>query len=201
MHGEAKRCGPRWRAVPRGTLDGAPRVTAPKTAAGRRDLTLPWSRWRRSPAHHAPAIWSGPVPTTLRLYARATDASTRALADRIDARFGRAALRVGAGPGRKGRRNGHVSEAVFADWCRERESNRHGKCWRGTRGPPPKLLRPAVRRPGGAPYPHAPAGVRAAGRARALRATRRSRSPSARRSRAPRSRRRRRTSATARRCR
>ncbi|HXZ99059.1 MAG TPA: hypothetical protein VEK76_01800 [Candidatus Binatia bacterium] len=37
------------------------------------------------------------VATTLRVHAHATDASTPALADRIDARFGRVPLRVVAG--------------------------------------------------------------------------------------------------------
>lgn len=137
-------------------LDGARHVTSPKTAASRRDLTLPrvaiealtrtphtgdlvWpgpdggpvrapnfvSAWKAareragippvtfhalrhtaatlaledgSPAHDvARMLGHSTVATTLRLYAHATDASTRALADRIDARFGRAPLCVVAG--------------------------------------------------------------------------------------------------------
>jgi integrase len=51
-----------------------------------------------SPAHGvARMLGQSTVATTLRVYAHTTDASTRALADRIDARFGRAPLRVVAG--------------------------------------------------------------------------------------------------------
>ncbi len=137
-------------------LDGSRHVTAPKTVASRRDLTLPvvavealgrtartsdlvWpspaggpvraptfvSAWKAareragippvtfhalrhtaatlalkdgSPAHDvARMLGHSTVATTLRVYAHATDASTRALADRIDARFGRRPLRVVAG--------------------------------------------------------------------------------------------------------
>ena len=141
-------------------LDGARHVTAPKTPASRRDLSLPvvaiealartphtsdlvWpgpdggpvraptfvSAWKAareragippvtfhalrhtaatlaledgSPAHDvARMLGHSTVATTLRVYAHATDASTRALADRIDARFGRAPLRVVTGSGEK----------------------------------------------------------------------------------------------------
>ncbi|HXZ98819.1 MAG TPA: tyrosine-type recombinase/integrase [Candidatus Binatia bacterium] len=141
-------------------LDGARHVTAPKTPASRRDLTLPvvaiealahtprtgdlvWpgpdggpvraptfvSAWRAareragippvtfhalrhtaatlaledgSPAHDvARMLGHSTVATTLRVSAHATDASTRALADRIDTSFGRVSLRVVTGPSEK----------------------------------------------------------------------------------------------------
>ena len=48
-----------------------------------------------TPAHDVSRMLGhSTVATTLRLYAHATDASTRALAERIDARFGLAPLRV-----------------------------------------------------------------------------------------------------------
>ena len=51
-----------------------------------------------SPAHDvARMLGHSTVATMLRVYAHATDASTRAVADRIDARFGRVPLRAMAG--------------------------------------------------------------------------------------------------------
>ncbi len=169
---EGELLGLRWDDIDRGRrrlrvrgnatrgLDGRRHVTAPKTAAGRRDLTLPlvavealtrtprtgdlvWpgphggpvpaptfvSAWKTArertgirpvnfhalrhtaatlaledgtPAHDvARMLGHSTVATTLRLYAHATDASTRALADRIDARFLRPPLCVVAGSGEK----------------------------------------------------------------------------------------------------